>query len=124
MKGQVAKTASGEPTVLGKDWLSVAVLPASAVSGISARATPRSWWARPRQGAAGGSAGAMSGPGAGAAILGALLQAATPVHGAWGSGRLLHTSLVSVLILDGSGKVLVGSVTPPSCTATRRRSSE
>ncbi len=34
-----------------------------------------------------------------------------PVHGAWGSGRLLHTSLVSVLITS-TGHVLMGAVTP------------
>jgi outer membrane lipoprotein-sorting protein len=111
VKGQVAKTASSEPTVLGKDWLSVAVLPAGAVSGISGAGNAGAVVGQAAQGAAGDSGGAMSGPGAGA-VLGALLQAATPVHGAWGSGRLLHTGLVSVLILDGSGKVLVGSVTP------------
>ena len=33
-------------------------------------------------------------------MLRTLLAAATPVHGAWGSGRLLRTSLVSVLITD------------------------
>jgi hypothetical protein len=33
------------------------------------------------------------------------------VHGTWGSGKLLRTSLVSILITD-NGKVLVGSVTP------------
>ncbi|MGD0241320.1 MAG: DUF2092 domain-containing protein [Streptosporangiaceae bacterium] len=41
----------------------------------------------------------------------ALLAAATPVHGAWGSGRLLRTSLVSVLITD-SGTAYVGAVQP------------
>jgi len=64
------------PTVMGKDWLSVVVLPADA-SGLG----------------------------------GALLSAARPVHGSWGSGRLLRTSLVSVLI-TGSGQVLVGAVQP------------
>ena len=64
------------PTVMGKDWLSVVVLPADA-SGLG----------------------------------GALLSAARPVHGSWGSGRLLRTSLVSVLITD-SGQVLVGAVQP------------
>ena len=64
------------PTVMGKDWLSVVVLPADA-SGLG----------------------------------GALLSAARPVHGSWGSGRLLRTSLVSVLITDG-GQVLVGAVQP------------
>jgi outer membrane lipoprotein-sorting protein len=41
----------------------------------------------------------------------ALLATATPVHGAWGSGRLLRTSLVSVLITD-SGTAYVGAVQP------------
>ena len=40
-----------------------------------------------------------------------MLHSATPVHGAWGSGRLLRTGLVSVLITD-SGHVLIGAVTP------------
>jgi outer membrane lipoprotein-sorting protein len=76
------------PTVLGKDWLSVAVLPGafSAQGGF----TPN-----------GGSAN----------IVGALLSASTPVHGSWGSGRLLRTSLLSVLMLS-DGKVLVGAVVP------------
>jgi hypothetical protein len=47
----------------------------------------------------------------GSAVLGALLGSAHPVHGAWGSGRLLHTSLVSMLITS-NGHVLIGAVTP------------
>ena len=65
------------------------------------QARPRS---RPRAAGSGGS-------GEDAAVAGALLKSATPVHGAWGSGRLLHTSLVSVLMTN-SGHVLVGAVTP------------
>jgi hypothetical protein len=42
---------------------------------------------------------------------GMLLRSATAVHGSWGSGRLLRTSLVSVLITS-SGKALIGAVTP------------
>ena len=45
------------------------------------------------------------------AILGPLLRSAKPVHGTWGSGRLLTTSLVSVLVTS-NGKILVGAVTP------------
>ena len=37
--------------------------------------------------------------------------AAHPVHGAWGSGRLLHTSLMSMLVTS-TGHVLIGAVTP------------
>ena len=40
----------------------------------------------------------------------ALQAAATPVHGPWGSGRLLRTSLVSVLQTDGH--ILIGAVQP------------
>ena len=54
----------------------------------------------------------VSGPaGNGLGILAALLKTAKPVHGAWGSGRLLRTSLVSVLITR-KGEVLIGAVTP------------
>jgi hypothetical protein len=45
------------------------------------------------------------------ALLRALLKAATPVHGAWGSGRLLRSSLLSVLFTS-QGTVLAGAVTP------------
>ncbi len=54
----------------------------------------------------------VSGPaGNGMGILALLLKAAKPVHGAWGSGRLLRTNLVSVLITS-KGEVLIGAVTP------------
>jgi outer membrane lipoprotein-sorting protein len=78
-----AAVPSAEPTVLGKDWLSVAVLPMAS---------------------AGGSGQAQG-------VLSALLAASTPVHGSWGSGHLLRTSLVSVLLLS-DGRVLVGAVVP------------
>ena len=44
-------------------------------------------------------------------IFNALLNSAKHVSGSWGGGRLLRTSLVSVLITD-KGPVLVGAVTP------------
>ena len=44
-------------------------------------------------------------------IINALLKSATPVSGSWGSGRLLKTSLLSMLITN-NGRVLVGAVTP------------
>jgi hypothetical protein len=44
-------------------------------------------------------------------VLQALLRSSTPVSGAYGSGRLLRTALVSVLMLD-DGRVFVGAVTP------------
>jgi hypothetical protein len=44
-------------------------------------------------------------------LLQTVLRSATPVSGAYGSGRLLRTALVSVLLLD-DGRVFVGAVTP------------
>jgi len=53
----------------------------------------------------GGSAGQLL------ALLHILLNATTRVHGTWGTGRLLQTSLFSVLITS-KGEVLIGAVTP------------
>ena len=74
----------GGPNVIGKGWLSVVVLPAAGVAGVGGQA----------QG-----------------VLSALELAATPVHGSWGSGRLLRTSLFSVLLLN-DGRVLIGATVP------------
>jgi outer membrane lipoprotein-sorting protein len=94
--------------IIGKDWLSVAVLPASDLSGLAGgnAAGLAGQAARSAAGQGGG-----SGSGKDAAIMAALLKSAAPVHGAWGSGRLLKTSLVSVLITS-DGHVLAGAVTP------------
>src|SRR5262245_10602324 len=92
--------------VIGKDWTSVAVLPAAALSEVAGRGNAA--------GVAGQAARSASGVGGqvnGSAVLGALLGSAHPVHGAWGSGRLLHTSLGSMLITS-NGHVLIGAVTP------------
>jgi hypothetical protein len=45
------------------------------------------------------------------AVLRALLAVATPVRGAWGSGRLLRSGLFSILVTS-RGTVLAGAVTP------------
>ena len=96
--------------VIGKDWTSVVVLPAAALSEVAGPGNAA--------GVAGQAARSASGGGGqlnGAAVLGAMLGAAHPVHGAWGSGRLLHTSLVSMLITNGH--VLIGAVTPAALYA-------
>lgn len=96
----------GGTSVIGKGWRSVAVLPATALSSLAGAGNAAS--------AAGQAARSVSGAGgsvSGPAVLGALLKAASPVHGSWGNGKLLRTSLVSILITN-SGHVLVGAVTP------------
>jgi outer membrane lipoprotein-sorting protein len=86
-----AVSGSPAPTVLGQGWLSVAVLPAQMPA------------------PAPGSAAPVPADGLAQAIV-ALQAAATPVHGSWGSGRLLGTSLVSVLMTNGH--ILIGAVQP------------
>ncbi len=94
-KAPRAGLASGS-SMIGKGWLAVADLPASALTTSSGPLAP---------GASGSAPGAGSG-----AVINALLKSARPVHGAWGSGRLLRTSLVSMLITGN--RVLIGPVQP------------
>jgi outer membrane lipoprotein-sorting protein len=92
--------------VIGKNWLSVGVLPASALSELAGQGNAASVAGQAARSASGGG-GSISG----GAVFGALLGSAHPVHGAWGSGRLLHTTLISMLITS-TGHVLIGAVTP------------
>ena len=69
------------PRVIGSGWMAVGVFPAGGLTGS---------------------------PGG---VPGALLRSGTPVRGSWGSGRLLRTSVLSVLITS-NGKALIGAVAP------------
>jgi len=89
-------------TAIGSSWLTVLKLPSSMLT--SGASTPGA--STPAGGTPPGSSAGDS-----AAVLHALLASATPVHGAWGTGRLLRTSLVSVLITD-QGSAYVGAVQP------------
>ncbi len=82
-------------STIGSGWLAVLDLPSAGLTAPSG----------------GASAPGNGGSGDSAAVVKALLLSARPVSGAWGSGRLLQTSLVSVLITDG-GRVFVGAVQP------------
>jgi len=84
MTGGTFPSGVSAPRVIGSGWMTVGVFPAA---GLTA-----------------GSPGLRGVPGA-------LLRSATPVHGSWGSGRLLRTSLISVLITS-NGKALIGAVAP------------
>jgi outer membrane lipoprotein-sorting protein len=97
--------------VVGTNWLSVAVLPASALSALTQGGNAAGALGQAAQSAA---AGPGSGPGGGvnaAGVLAGLLRSATHVSGTWGSGRLVKTSLVSMLITS-NGHVLIGAVAP------------
>jgi outer membrane lipoprotein-sorting protein len=94
--GAASGSAAPDVATIGSGWLTVLKLPSSALT----PGTP-----------AGGPVSSHNTAGDSAAVLRALLASATPVHGAWGSGRLLRTSLVSVLMTDG-GSTFVGAVDP------------
>jgi outer membrane lipoprotein-sorting protein len=117
------KAPAAEPRIMGQDWLTVAVLPASALSQMSSGSGSAA------AGVAGSAARSAAGsnPGGsptiqGSALFGVLMRSGTDVHGAWGSGRLLHTSLLSILITN-DGRVLVGAVTPSVLYADAARAS-
>ena len=87
-RGAPGQTAPSGTTVVGTDWSQVAIVPTR--TALSAEATT------------------TDGP---PSIGRLVLKAATPVSGSWGSGRLLETALVNVLVLD-DGRTAVGAVTP------------
>jgi outer membrane lipoprotein-sorting protein len=89
---------SGDHAVIGSGWLAVANLPGSALTEATG-----SLGQRPSSGSG------LSGDTG--AVVNALVKSATRVSGPWGSGRLIKTSLISMLITD-QGRVLVGAVTP------------
>jgi hypothetical protein len=97
--GGVPGPALAGVRVVGSGWLSVAVLPVGDVSSAVGGPQPGAVPAEPAQGAQA------------LALLRILLNSAAKVHGSWGSGRLLRSSLFSVLITN-NGKVLIGAVTP------------
>jgi outer membrane lipoprotein-sorting protein len=117
------KAPSVEPRVMGRDWLTVAELPASALSEMSRGAGSAAGVAgSAAQSAAGSNPGGSSSGISGGALFGVLMRSGTNVHGAWGSGRLLHTSLLSILITN-NGRVFVGAVIPSVLYADAARSS-
>lgn len=120
---------SGAPKVIGSSWLSVVATPASPQVAAEVKLLLSSHLG-PIMGSPAGSSTVQS-PGSATAysstltitarpglpfgpdlaLLRMLLTATTPVHGSWGSGRLLQTKLLSVLITS-DGRILAGAVTP------------
>jgi outer membrane lipoprotein-sorting protein len=130
--GNTAATAVGHnlaagTKVIGSAWLTVLDLPEATLTGApsggaaSSNAKPTGLIGSSSTQAAPGSGGAGSG-GAGSGGLAALgvdtgsmfnafITSATRVSGPWGSGRLMRTSLISMLVTS-NGRVLIGAVTP------------
>jgi len=104
--GKGAQSADSGFGVYGKSWLSVVELPQSDLMkgfGLGSKS------------AVGTSSNGDSGPNGvmgkdSQAIFSTLLGSAKPVHGSWGSGTLLTTSLFSMLMTNG--EVYIGAVEP------------
>jgi hypothetical protein len=115
--------ATTAPQVIGQGWTTVVALPSSVLGGIGgmgavAKGVGQSIGSLAGNGQAqaraqsGGNGPVPAGGGIGSgAVLAALLASAHTVHGHWGSGRLITTSLLSVLITS-NGHVLLGAVQP------------
>lgn len=97
-----APKTKGSAGVIGGGWLTVAKFPRSVLNGLT---TGGSAGPPPNT-----PAGALNPAGGEEGVLNALLKAATPVSGAWGSGSLVRSSLVSMLFTGDS--VYVGAVQP------------
>jgi outer membrane lipoprotein-sorting protein len=108
--GTAASPTAAGAKLIGSHWLTVAVLPASVLSGLSGGNAAGALGQAAQSAAAGPGAGAGGGGGSisGAAILAGLLKSARHVSGPWGSGQLIQTSLISALITNGH--VLIGAV--------------
>jgi outer membrane lipoprotein-sorting protein len=114
-----------KPTVIGSDWLSVIVTPADPAVAAAVQQLLTDQPATSPGGSNGGgffgssSSSAVPGPSGSANVpvgpylepLRALLLASKPVQGSWGSGRLLQTTLYSVLVTS-KGQILAGAVSP------------
>ena len=107
--------------VIGSNWLTVLDLPESALTGTAPSGGSGS--SAPKPTGLIGSSSTSAGPGAGGSggmaalgvdtgsIFSAFVKSAERVSGSWGSGRLMQTSVVSMLVTS-NGRVLIGAVTP------------
>ena len=115
-----------KPRVFGTDWLTVAELPSADLSGALAGMAGHSSSAMLKgsssaavggaessaaQSVSGGAPGGSPGGLDAAGLFGLAMRSASQVHGSWGSGRLLRTSLLSMLMTN-DGRVFLGAVSP------------
>jgi hypothetical protein len=128
--GSTAKLSLPKIKTIGTGWLAVvATAPSAQVAQAVSQALAGSATVVPSSGAyssyvrsspfssvSSSELVAVGTPGPDSAVLHALLRAMRPVHGGWGSGRLLQTRLLTVLITS-KGQILAGAVTPAALYA-------
>jgi len=91
----------GTTGTYGTGWLTVAEVPQSLLSMAKTA---------PAQSAAGSSSPGSAFSGDGQLAINAFLGAGKPVSGSWGTGRLIHTSLVNILVVGN--EMYIGAVEP------------
>jgi len=124
LPGSASPGKAGKPTVIGSNWLSVVATPADAAVAAAVQQLMTEQPGTPQGssnsgGFVGSSSSAVPGPSASGTVpvrpylepLRALLLATSPVHGSWGSGRLLQTTLFAMLVTS-KGQILAGAVRP------------
>jgi outer membrane lipoprotein-sorting protein len=99
------------PRVIGDGWTAVLVLPNAGALTNGGPGGPQA-----PNGSSGSEGSGPNGRPNQGELLARLLGSATPVHGAFGSGRLLRTTLVTVLLTD-NGRLYAGAVTPEAIQA-------
>jgi outer membrane lipoprotein-sorting protein len=114
-KAGTARPAASGVGSFGKSWLTVVSFPQSDLTqGFGTGGASSKSASNPDSASASNpDAYSASGQGVGVSsqeLLNALLGSAKPVSGAWGSGTLVSTSLISMLITGG--KVYIGAVQP------------
>ncbi|MDQ2811276.1 MAG: hypothetical protein M3Z75_05180 [Actinomycetota bacterium] len=118
--GPQAYSGTAGPSVIGNGWLTVTELAESSLTGTAppAHSTGPAGSASSALGPLTKSSDSAAGSGLGGAldigtgsVFTTLLRAASHVRGPWGSGWLVRTSLVSMLVTS-NGRVLLGAVTP------------
>jgi outer membrane lipoprotein-sorting protein len=114
VKGKSGTSGKAAPSgygTYGKSWLTVAALPQKDLTqglGTSSASSPSPSSSGKQQ-----NIYSANNQGVGVSsqeLLNALLGSAKPVHGSWGSGTLVTTSLVSILMTGG--EVYIGAVAP------------
>ena len=110
---RAAGGTASDVRVIGTGWLAVASLPESSLATLSGGPGLLPFRHSASSQAPGSAAPGRHGPAAAPAgsLLGELLSSAPRVSGSWGSGRLIRTRLLSILVTS-TGRVLIGAVTP------------
>ena len=134
--GSGSSSQAGKPSVIGSDWLSVVATQADPSVAAAVQQLLTDQPSTPQSGSTGGgffgsSSSEAPGPSASTNVpvgpylepLRALLLASKPVQGSWGSGRLLQTTLYSVLVTS-KGQILAGAVNPSVLYADVARDAE